>query len=849
MPRRMLINATHPDEVRVAVLDGAVLENYQTEVAEQGLSRGNIYRGTISNIQPGLNAAFIDYGAEKNGFLAIQDVVPEAYYKKPENPRRPAIDEVLEQGMPIVVQVQKEAEGGKGSSLTTNLSLAGRYLVLTPFDDTRGVSRKVEDEETRRKLRQAASSLDVPAGSGFIVRTNALDQNKAALARDLATLVRLWNRIAEEATRPAKRGEERRLLYDDQDLLLRALRDHLDASMDEILVDSDAAYDRAEQYMRAFLPRSKTVLRRYAERAPMFERFDVEHQIDRIFERTAHLPTGGYIVIDRTEALTAIDVNSGKATKAATQAETALTTNLEAAREVARQLRLRDIGGLVVVDFIDMRSPKSQRRLEKEMKDAMKDDRARFSVGRISPNGLLEINRQRIQQSLDRRAQAPCAHCEGSGRVPAEETVFQQILRRIEARAAVAPIRAVKLALHPEVAEAFRQSRKRDIAALERQFGLRVEIQPTRRVAEHAPEFEWVDRDRNDPGPHPPWTETALTEEVRWHAPLVPGPGDLPLAAAQRPSQVDGAARRETAERRGTRGAHRPRSSGRSERSERSGHRATAPNAADVGESAITASPRCWTRCRLAIKVGGASGSSPRRRRPRRTRRPRKPRPLRTARAGGAGAAANAAAAATATEWKRAIPRSRDRPNRRWHPRDSHSQEPPRGWCPHGARNGDDSQPSRIHRPARRSPARRPTAPTFRRRSTSPASKADRHFAHSVSPSAASCSRRCRRYSASTGTSCSTCRGATTGRPRRTEPSTWMAPPARSSTTRLSARLWATGETLPTVTGSRSARARPSGESTRGSRGAASRCTSTPSTSPPGASEKRRRRPCSPGCR
>jgi ribonuclease E len=525
----MLINATHPEEVRVAVLDGAVLENYQTEVAEQGLTRGNIYRGVISNIQPGLNAAFIDYGADKNGFLAIQDVVPEAFYRAPQNPKRPAIDEVLEQGMPVVVQVQKEAEGGKGASVTTNLSLAGRYLVLTPFDDTRGVSRKVEDDDTRRKLRQAASSLELPKGFGFIVRTNALDQNKAALARDLATLVRLWKRIEEEAVREAPRGREKRLLYNDQDLLLRALRDHLDASMDEILVDTDGAYEKAEQYMHAFLPRSKTQLLRYAERAPLFERFNVEQQIDRIFERTASLPTGGYVVIDRTEALTAIDVNSGKATRAATQAETALQTNLEAAREVARQLRLRDIGGLVVVDFIDMRAPKSQRRVEKELRDAMNDDRARFTVGRISPNGLLEINRQRIQQSLDRRAQSACAVCEGTGRVPSLETVFQQLLRRIEARAAVAPIRGVKLSLHPDVAEAFRASRKKDIGEVERQFDLRVEVIPTRRVAEHAQEFEWLDRGPGNPGPGPAWTATEVPEERRWHAPLVPPADELGL--------------------------------------------------------------------------------------------------------------------------------------------------------------------------------------------------------------------------------------------------------------------------------------------------------------------------------
>jgi ribonuclease E len=517
MPRRMLINATHAGELRVAVLDGAQIENYQVEVSEQGLERGNIYRGIISGIQPGLNAAFIDYGAERNGFLAIQDVVPEAYYRAPKNARRPEIDEVLERGMPIVVQVQKEADGQKGSSLTTNLSLAGRYLVLTPFDPTRGVSRKVEDDETRRLLRQAAGSLDVPKGSGFIVRTNALDQNKATLAKDLATLLRLWKRIEAEAIR----GDGIKTLYDDQDLLLRALRDHLDASIDEILVDEDAAYEKAEQYAHAFLPRSKTRLLRYAEKAPLFERFDVEHQIDRIFERHASLPSGGSIVIDRTEALTAVDVNSGKATRAANQAETALQTNLEAAREVARQLRLRDIGGLVVVDFIDMRAPKAQRKVEKELKEAMKSDRARFTTGRISPNGLLEINRQRVQQALDRRTHTPCAICEGSGRVPAPETLYQSLLRRIEARAAIAPIRGVKLSLPPELAEGFRASRGPEIAALEAQFDMQIEIVPSRRLHSTAQEFEWLDRPRDNPGPLPAWTLTGLPGEVRWHAPLL----------------------------------------------------------------------------------------------------------------------------------------------------------------------------------------------------------------------------------------------------------------------------------------------------------------------------------------
>ena len=536
-------------------------------------------------------------------------MVPEAYYREPENPRRPRIDEVLEQGKPIVVQVPEGRRGQQGRRRSPpTCRLAGRYLVLTPFDDTRGVSRKVEDEETRTQAapeRRARSRC--PTGAAFIVRTNALDQNKAdagARPRGPAAAVE-----ADRRPRPRRGKRARRLLYSDQDLILRALRDHLDASIEEILVDDDDAFDKRRALHAGLHAARQDACSRATPSACRCSRASTSRRRSTASTSArVPLPTGGSIVIDRTEALTAIDVNSGRATKRGNQEETALNTNLEAAREVARQLRLRDIGGLVVVDFIDMRAPEEPAQVEKELKDAMKDDKARSSVGRISANGLLEINRQRIQQALDRRAQAPCAHCEGSGRVPAEETVFQQILRRIEARAAVAPIRAVKLALHPEVAEAFRQSRKRDIAALERQFGLRVEIQPTRRVAEHAPEFEWVDRDRNDPGPHPPWTETALAEEVRWHAPLVPGPGDLPLAAAQRPSHVGGAARRETPERRGARAAPIATAAAGAVGAIRAvGARATAPNAVDDDESAIKANPRCSMRCPQPIEVSGAS--------------------------------------------------------------------------------------------------------------------------------------------------------------------------------------------------------------------------------------------------
>jgi ribonuclease E len=494
----MLINAQRSEELRIAIIQGNSLENYQVDIAESGLTRGNIYRGIIANVQPSLNAAFIDYGMERHGFLAIQDVVPEAYYHSPRG-GHPRIEDVLEKGKPIVVQVAKDAIGQKGAALTTSLSLAGRYLVLTPFETTRGVSRKVEDEDTRKKLKSLANGLELPDGCGIIVRTNALDQTKATLSRDLAALLRLWKRVQAAALD----GKGTRLIYTDQDLILQALRDYLDSSIEEVLVDDEEAFQKARAYMQAFMPRGKTRLTWYSERLPLFSRYGLEAQIDRIYERRVDLPSGGSIVIDGTEALTAIDVNSGRSTKAATQEETALHTNLEAAGEVARQLRLRDIGGLLVVDFIDMRASKNQRKVEKALKDALKADKARTTVGRISPNGLLEINRQRIQQALQVRTHRSCPTCNGSGRLASEEMVSLSLLRRIEARAASGTIQAVRVGLHPELADAFQNDRRKELSDLEQEFDIKIEIIAAPGLHRPDEQIEWVKRERPLPAPKP----------------------------------------------------------------------------------------------------------------------------------------------------------------------------------------------------------------------------------------------------------------------------------------------------------------------------------------------------------
>ena len=484
----MLINARVPEEIRIAIIDGETLENYQVEVAERGLTRGNIYRGKIVSIQPSLNAAFIDYGSERHGFLPIQDVVPAAYYRKPDPKSRPRIEGVLERGRSIVVQVTREPEGNKGAALTTNLSLAGRYMVLTPFNDSQGVSRKVEDDDTRRRLLEQVNKLDRPEGSGIIIRTNALGQSKAALNRDLNALLRLWKRISSDA----RKGQDIRLLYSDQDLILRALRDHLDNSVQEVLTDTEEAHAKVKEYMRAFMPRSKTRLVRYTDRRPLFARYGIDPQIERIYERRVDLQSGGSIVIDRTEALTAVDVNSGRSTRASSQEETALGTNLEAAQEVARQLRLRDLGGLVVVDFIDMDKRSNRRRVEKAMKDAMKPDKARHAVGRISINGLLEINRQRVQQALLLRTHRACPTCSGTGRIASRDLVSLRLLRRIDARAADGFKGTVRIALHPELADSLQNTRRSELVSLEREFGIKIEIIASSSLHRSQEEVEWI---------------------------------------------------------------------------------------------------------------------------------------------------------------------------------------------------------------------------------------------------------------------------------------------------------------------------------------------------------------------
>ncbi|MCJ7753478.1 MAG: Rne/Rng family ribonuclease, partial [Thermoanaerobaculales bacterium] len=515
MTRRMLINAQRPEEVRIAIITDGVLDHFEVAATESGLLRGNIYRGTVANVQPSLDAAFVNFGADKDGLLRADDVVLQAYSNKAEAPgKHPRVDRILERGQPVLVQVVRDGVGHKGALVTTNVSIAGRYLVLMPYDEVRGVSRKAEDEE-RQAVKDRVAKLDLPEGFGVILRTNALDQPQKILNRDLGALLRLWKKIRAEANA----GKGPKLLYSDQDLIVQALRDSVDNTISEVMVDDDGAFEKAQSYMRTFMPRSGSRLVHYSERMPLFSKYELEEQIDRIYQRKIGLPSGGSIVIDGTEALTAIDVNSGRATRGGSQEETAFKTNLEAAVEVARQLKLRDIGGLLVVDFIDMRLAKHRSAVEKTMRDAMKDDKARTSASRLSDNGLLEINRQRLKKALQLRTYRPCPTCTGTGTIASPELVSLNILRRIETRAVTGQLGGARVELHPELADALQNECRQELAALEREFDIVIQIVAASGLHRAEERIEW--RQRTKP-------EDKVTTAAVSAADLADGVGDQP---------------------------------------------------------------------------------------------------------------------------------------------------------------------------------------------------------------------------------------------------------------------------------------------------------------------------------
>lgn len=431
MGRKILINADHPEESRIAIVEDGVLVEYEVEFTGKEQNKGNIYKGVVVNVVPALQAAFVDYGAERPGFLQSGDINPRLLTSDGENPAQGAfrIEKLLKPGRELLVQVVKDARGTKGAALTTELSLPGRFMVLMPYDDTRGVSRKIDEEAQRKKIKETMASLELPENVGYIVRTAAIGQKKEELKKDIDYLQRIHEKVQELAAK----AKAPALIYQESNLVIRFLRDYFSTDMDSVLIDNPQVYQQAIDFFKDVLPDYAGLVKLHREKRPIFSRYQLEEQIAAISKNKVLLPSGGSIVIDSTEALVAIDVNSGKTLGEGNVEATAFKTNLEAVAEIARQLRLRDLGGLIVLDLIDMRDRAHIRDVEKALKEALKKDKARINLSRISKFGLLEMSRQRIKPTLGEQSFFACPYCQGSGRLKRVEAQAVTVLRRIAA--------------------------------------------------------------------------------------------------------------------------------------------------------------------------------------------------------------------------------------------------------------------------------------------------------------------------------------------------------------------------------------------------------------------------------
>ncbi|WP_114649691.1 Rne/Rng family ribonuclease [Pseudothauera hydrothermalis] len=482
--KRMLFNATQAEELRVAIVDGQKLIDLDIESAAKEQRKSNIYKAVITRLEPSLEAAFVDYGADRHGFLPFKEIA-RSYYQ-PGVDGKASIKEALREGQELIVQVEKDERGNKGAALTTYISLAGRYLVLMPNNPRGGgVSRRVEGEE-RAELREIMDQLEVPAGMSLIARTAAIGRSAEELQWDLNYLLQLWRAI--EGAAQAQSGAF--LIYQEGSLVIRAIRDYFQPDIGEILIDTDDVFEQARQFMAHVMPNNVNRVKRYSDDVPLFSRFQIEHQIESAYSRQVNLPSGGAVVIDHTEALVSIDVNSGRATKGADIEETAFRTNLEAADEIARQLRLRDLGGLIVIDFIDMESQKNQREVENRLREALRHDRARVQTGKISRFGLLELSRQRLRPALAETSYIPCPRCNGTGHIRSTESSALHILRILEEEAMKENTGAVHLQVPVDVGTYLLNEKRVDIARIEMRHKIQLIIVPNRHL--ETPQHEIV---------------------------------------------------------------------------------------------------------------------------------------------------------------------------------------------------------------------------------------------------------------------------------------------------------------------------------------------------------------------
>ena len=503
MKKEMLINALQAEECRIAIVEDNRLEELYVERHSQDNYVGNVYKGKVVNLEPSIQAVFVDFGVGRNGFLHISDVEPH-YFKQggydPEEimrkeraeaaarggnsrnrppakggfrPRnKPPIQEIFQRGDEVLVQVIKEGIGNKGPTLSTYISIPGRFLVLMPALGRVGVSRKIEDEDERRRLKDILYDLDPPKGLGFIVRTAGAGKSRAELARDMSYLLRLWKAIVKRIeTIPAPID-----IYEESDIVIRTIRDVLSSDIDNIWIDNEAAYNRAKEFLKMVMPKSAQRLRFYEGKDPMFHQYKVEDEIAKIHAREVDLPDGGSIVIDQTEALVAIDVNSGNFRTDDSAEESAYRLNLAAAKEISRQLRLRDLGGVIVNDFIDMRRDKHRRGVERALRDAMKRDRARTKILRISPFGLVEMTRQRIKPGLKRSLYKQCPCCNGRGNVKTGESMALDVIRMLLLARQQKNVASVTVKVNDEVASYLNNQKRKDLARLEDESDFDIQI-------------------------------------------------------------------------------------------------------------------------------------------------------------------------------------------------------------------------------------------------------------------------------------------------------------------------------------------------------------------------------------
>ncbi|MSM41577.1 MAG: Rne/Rng family ribonuclease [Geobacter sp.] len=526
MSKKMLINVMHPEEARVAIVQDGRLVELDIEIAGSEQTRGNAYKGVVVRVEPSLQAAFVDIGMKKLGFLQMGELHPDYWQWRDDVPeehrkRRPRIQEVLRRGQELIVQVEKGERDMKGAALTTYLSLPGRYMVLMPGSDSAGVSRKVEAEGERKKLKETIAKLEIPEGIGYIVRTEAVGKTKTELQKDLQYLLKLNASIKEKAAgvkAPAA-------VYQETDLVTRMLRDYFTAEIDEVLVDSQEVYKQIKAFFKETMPKFEKLVKLHLEKRPIFSRYQLEEQIDLIYEKKVPLPSGGSLVIEPTEALVSIDVNSGKTTGEKGVEDTAYKTNQEAAEEAARQLRLRDLGGLIVIDFIDMRDRKHMAEVEKTLKNALKMDKARVTVGKISQFGMLEMSRQRIKQTLDQAIHLECPHCGGRGKVKNVESMALSFLRKVHGAAAKGTVSEVRGGLPLEVAYYLLNRKKRELGQIEDDYDIAVTIKGKPSFLMNQLEIELIKRERpaHDEHHHAEEAETLLPPGEQLSGPAAAG--------------------------------------------------------------------------------------------------------------------------------------------------------------------------------------------------------------------------------------------------------------------------------------------------------------------------------------